>query len=327
MASPSPVYFRDFDFGKLHFPSVPKEVRAKAKAGGSDGAAAPSSASGGSLLKVFNVTYGESRAPVLIRFPTVLSTIGLRKNIGDKWTVPLTFTTVDPFGQKKYGEEAGQSADVDPYYPQGELYNFFKDFQEFLQKKVQANCETWLDATSISDKRVAELFNPIVKPHTDKVLGQATGRYPPTASLEVNMATLSTFDITVRDVEKRVLDTSTSTIAGALKGGAHFRGVMLFNGLFFSNNKFTATFTLVYAEQMKPLNITARPTAASFNFAALEDTEDELQAEKLCKRSKMDDSVGAGSGGFSSTSTYLGDGASRPNKYAGAGAGAGAGRY
>jgi len=286
MASPKPVYFRDVDFAQLNFPASGKEIRTKGRAGATDAASTPAS-----TLTVYNISYGPSKQPLLVRFPISISTIGLRKNMGDKWTVPLTFTSVDAFASKRYGSEAHETADADPYFPQGQLYNFFKDLEAALKNTVRKNSAAWLNTPALTEKRVEELFNPVVKPHTDRVLGAATGKYPPTVSLEVNTTGSDAFDITLRDVNKEVVTPKMDAITTALRGGTHFRGVFAFNGLFFSNNKFTATFTLMYAEVMKPLNGVARPAAASMVFDLLEDTEEETAAMHVNKKARGEDSA------------------------------------
>lgn len=298
MASPKPVYFRDVDFSALNFPAIGKEIRTKGRVGGTEAA----SSGAVSTLTVYNITYGASKQPLLVRFPTSLSTIGLRKNMGDKWTIPLTFTTVDAYGVKPYGDAPHETAELDAYYPQGQLYNFFKTFETTLKAAVRKNSNAWLNAASLSEKRVDELFNPVVKPHTDRVLGAATGKYPPTVSLEVNASAADTFDLSLRDVDKVVVVPKMETVTTMLRGGVHMRGVLAFNGLFYSNNKFTATFTLMYAEIMKPLNGVARPTATSMTFDVLEDTEEEKTAEAVSKRARGDTARDAGPTDFSSVS-------------------------
>jgi hypothetical protein len=304
MAAPTVVSYQDVDVSAIQF-SAGKEIKSKPKDGasGSGGGGSGSSVGG---LTVHNITYKSK--PLYVRFPPCVSPIGLRKNMGDKWTVPITFTNADPLCEKRYGAEAHETPDTDPYAPAGNFYNFLMDFQAHVHKSIAANATEWLSTSApITEKRAAEITNAIVKPHMNKVEGVPSGKYPPTFTLEVGRVGAN-FDLTARDVDKKLLPVGYENILAAFKGGVHFRGVFLVNGLFYTNSKFTVTFTLQYAELTAPMRSVARPTATSLAFDLLEDTEEERAAQTANKKARADD--GATATSFMSTS--------RPNKAAGA---------
>jgi hypothetical protein len=295
MMTAKPILFSELDFKRLNFPIVGKDIRIKGKTS-NDGTVAGA----GNGMTVFNITYGPEKAPVHIRFPICISTIGLRRNtLGEKYTVPITFTNVDPMTEKLYGTEPSETPTADPFYSQGQLYNFFKELEQCLHAAVQKHSDAWLGAKeNLSDKRVKELFHPVVKPHLDRVLGTPTGKYAPTVTLEVGTIGVSQLDLSIRDMRpsspmgRELLDNRVDNLLLAMKGGVHFRGVFSFNGLFYVNNKFSATFTLLYAEVMPPFVLSTRTTASSMVWDCLEDTEDEKAALEITKKARVDASDG-----------------------------------
>jgi hypothetical protein len=277
-----PVLYSDVDLSKLVFPSSGRVLKAKA---------------GSAATTVYNVTY--DGAPLYVRFPPVLSTIGLRPSqySNGKYSITVNFTNVDPFAQEVYGGKPTETAEDDPYYGQGMLYNFLQALEnKFVDASVK-NSSTWLNTPSLSAERARKLWTPVVKPHRNRVSDLVTGEYPPIATLDVNTDG-GKFDLFAIDsATKKQVSQNIPDMMAAFKAPVRFRGVFVFNGVFHNptTTRLSATFSMVYAEIMPQIESAMVKRTVAMEFAPFDDLPDEVAARKFERKNSAPASGAAAS--------------------------------
>lgn len=278
--STNPVLYSDVDLTKLSFAPTGRVLKAKG---------------GGSSTVAYNATYND--APLYVRFPAVISTIGLRPSqySTGKYSITINFTNVDPFIQEAYGAKSTDTPESDPFFGQGQLYNFLQQFEHTLIGATTKNSMKWLGAPSLTEERAKQLWTPIVKPHKNKVTDSISGEYPPITTLDVNTDG-GKFDIYAIDAtNKKPINPSISDMMAVFKAPVRFRGVFVFNGVFVNNNRLSATFTMVYAEVMPSLEMTAIKRSVALVLPCFDDLPDEAAARKFERTSEEANGSAAGS--------------------------------
>jgi hypothetical protein len=183
----------------------------------------------------------------------------------------------------------------------GEFCQKMQELDEVVKKAAMENSVAWFKKKTMTMDTVENVYNPIVKPSTDRETGEPDGKYPPRfkfkihkksgnvqcacfdANAEIDPVTKKKKQMNVTDADKDDYvclgtdtpydDRKTTPHKGVFKKGALVKVLLRFRNIWIVNGKFGCSWS---AEQMR-----IKPKVDFDNYAFLDDTDEEEGGEKI----------------------------------------------